>query len=411
MTRPQHPTAVARFERPPYPPPTPRQVLADFDSASAANGIVAAVFAMTGPVAVVLAIGANAGLGHQALVSWIFGVFVLNGFLTVWASWLYRQPLSFFWTLPGTVIVGQTLSHLTWPEVLGAFVATGVLITVLGLTGRVHHVLTLLPVPVVMAMVAGAFLRFGLDLVDAVLGDTMLALPMVLAFVVLSCLARIGRWLPPLIGTLVVGLVVVVTTGRLEASALAGPWVASPQLQLPVWSWAAAVELVVPLAITVLVVQNGQGMAVLNAAGHRPPMNVIAVLCGLWSLLGATVGAAPSCLTGPTNAMLVASGKLNRHYTAGVLCGLLAIGYGVLAPGLVRVSLALPATMVVVVGGLAMLKVLEAAFVAAFDSTHSLAAVVTFLVVLADATVFNVGGAFWGLVAGVGVSKMSRGTR
>jgi benzoate membrane transport protein len=403
--------AVARFERPPYPPPTPRQLLGDFEGASTANGIVAAVFAMTGPVAVVLAVGADVGLGHDALVSWIFGVFVLNGLLTVWASWLYRQPLSFFWTLPGTVIVGQALTHVTWPEVLGAFVATGVLITVLGLTGRVHQVLTLLPVPVVMAMVAGAFLRFGLDLVDAVLVDTVLALPMVLAFVVLSGLTRVGRWFPPLIGTLIVGLVAVVAGGRLEASALAGPWVASPQIQVPVWSWAAAVELVVPLVITVLVVQNGQGMAVLNAAGHRPPMNVISVLCGLWSMLGAAVGAAPSCLTGPTNALLVASGKASRQYTAGVLCGLIAVAYGVLAPGLVRVSLALPATFIVVVGGLAMLKVLEAAFAAAFDSRHSLAAVVTFVVVLADATVLNIGGAFWGLLAGVAVARMSRGDR
>ena len=36
-------------------------------------------------------------------------------------------------------------------------------------------------------------------------------------------------------------------------------------------------ELVVPLAITVLVVQNGQGIAVLTAAGHDPPVDSIAV--------------------------------------------------------------------------------------------------------------------------------------
>jgi benzoate membrane transport protein len=94
-----------------------------------------------------------------------------------------------------------------------------------------------------------------------------------------------------------------------------------------------------------------------------------------------------------------------------VLCGLIAVAYGILATGLVRVSLALPTTFIIVVGGLAMLKVLEAAFVTAFESRHSLAAVVTFIVVLADATVLNIGGAFWGLLAGVAVSRMSRGNR
>ena len=37
-----------------------------------------------------------------------------------------------------------------------------------------------------------------------------------------------------------------------------------PVLQTPAWSLPAMVELVVPLAITVLVVQNGQGVAVLK---------------------------------------------------------------------------------------------------------------------------------------------------
>ena len=45
---------------------------------------------------------------------------------------------------------------------------------------------------------------------------------------------------------------------------------AAPRLHLPEFSWAAMAELVVPLAITVLVVQNGQGIAVLTAAGHAP---------------------------------------------------------------------------------------------------------------------------------------------
>ena len=46
---------------------------------------------------------------------------------------------------------------------------------------------------------------------------------------------------------------------------------------------AAMVELVVPLAITVLVVQNGQGIAVLQAAGHKPPVNAIAVGVRRWA--------------------------------------------------------------------------------------------------------------------------------
>ena len=44
----------------------------------------------------------------------------------------------------------------------------------------------LLPPTIVMAMVAGIFLRFGLELIDAATGSPLLALPMILIFVALS---------------------------------------------------------------------------------------------------------------------------------------------------------------------------------------------------------------------------------
>ena len=42
------------------------------------------------------------------------------------------------------------------------------------------------PMPIVMGMVAGVFLRFGTDLVHALRDDLLIAGPMVLAFLLLS---------------------------------------------------------------------------------------------------------------------------------------------------------------------------------------------------------------------------------
>ena len=90
--------------------------------------------------------------------------------------------------------------------------------------------------------------------------------------------------------------------------------------------------MVIPIAITVLVVQNGQGVAVLRAAGHAAPINAVTIACGVWSMLVAFVGAVCTCLTGPTNALLSASGERSRHYIAGICCGLLAVLFGLFAP-------------------------------------------------------------------------------
>ena len=390
----------------PFPRPLagPRTLRADFGASYTANGLIGLIFAATGPVAVILAVGTQGGLSQAEISSWIFGVFLLNGILTVLMCWLYRQPLAFFWTIPGTVLVGPALGHLSFAEVIGAFFATGALILVLGLTGWVRRAMDLIPMPIVMAMVAGVFLRFGTGLVKA-LADVAVTVPMVVVFLVLSTWAWLGTRIPPILGALVVGAAAVAVSGRFHPGPTTG-WIAAPGLQTPQWSLQATIELVVPLAITVLVVQNGQGIAVLRSAGHAAPVNAVTLACGLWSMLAAAVGSVSTCLTGPTNALLMASGERSRHYTAGICCGLLAILFGLFAPLFTTLMLATPPAYIATLAGLAMLRVLQASFVTAFATRFTLGALVTFIVTVSDVTVLNIGAAFWGLVAGLLVSLL-----
>lgn len=381
-----------------------RQVWADFSPLYAANGFIGFMFAATAPVAVILSVGVGGGLSEAELASWIFGVFFINGLITILMCWLYRQPLAFFWTIPGTVLVGPALAHLSFAQVIGAFYATGLLMLLLGATGWVKRVMQAAPMPIVMGMVAGVFLRFGLDLVRSLQQDFGITGPMVLVFIVLTMLPALGRRLPPLIGALLVGVLASVLLGRFEASTLSGLQLAQPMLQTPQWSWAAMVELVVPLAITVLVVQNGQGIAVLKAVGHEPPVNSISVACGVGALLSATVGSVSTCLTGPTNAIITASGERPRHYIAGIATGVFAVLFGLLSPAFTRLMLHAPKALIMALAGLAMLRVLQGAFMASFKDKFTLGALVAFLVTVADLSIANIGAAFWGLVAGMTVS-------
>src|SRR4051812_50206087 len=98
----------------------------------------------------------------------------------------HHQPLAFFWTIPGTVLVGPSLQHLSCPEVIGAFYATSVLILALGASGWVKRAMQAVPMPIVKGMVGGGVLRFGLDLVRALHCDPAVATPGVVAFFALS---------------------------------------------------------------------------------------------------------------------------------------------------------------------------------------------------------------------------------
>ena len=392
-----------QLERPLARRSTLRSALADFGPTYAVNGLVAFIFAVSGPVAILLAVGRGGGLTEPDIASWLFGAYFLNGLLSIGFCWLYRQPLVFFWTIPGAVLVGPALQHFTFSEVVGAYLVTGLLVLVLALSGWVRRCMDAAPMPIVMGMVAGVFLRFGLDLVYALRDDVRIAAPMTAAFFAVSALPRLARRLPPLIAAMIAGGLAIAALGRFDPAA-AVPGIVRPALYVPAFSWQALVELVVPLAITVLVVQNGQGIAVLRAAGHAPPTNAIAAACGAGALMTGLVGAVPTCLTGPVNALISSSGESRRHYTAGIFVALLGLGFGLYAPAFTWLLLSTPPSFIAVIAGLAMLRVLQTAFTVSFSGRFAFGAVVTFLVTVADVPLFGIGAAFWGLVFGCAAS-------
>jgi len=340
----------------------------DLSLTHVANAVVGFLFAASGPLAIILATGTRGGLSEAEIASWVFGSLAFNGIVSIGYSLTYRQPLVFFWTIPGTVLVGPALDHLTFPEVVGAYIATGLLMAALGALGLVRRAMRAVPMPIVMGMVAGVFLQFGLDWVRAFQADLAIAAVMTAAFLLVSAVPPLAARLPPMLVSLTAGAAVIWSAGNFAPGVDQVSVLAAPLLQVPQFSWGALAELVVPLAITVLVVQNGQGIAVLTAAGHTPAVNSIAVGCGVSSIVSAFVGAVSTCLTGPVNAIISSGGDKRTQYTAGVVVGALAILFGVFAPLVTRLMLATPPAFIAALAGLAMLKVLQSAFTISFQA-------------------------------------------
>ncbi|SMG28862.1 benzoate membrane transport protein [Corynebacterium pollutisoli] len=388
------------IEKPELPRPSLREILRDAGPQEVGNGLVALIFSASGPIAVILAAAAAGNLSPDETSSWIFGAFLGNGLLTLFLTWLYRYPQAYFWTIPGTVLAGDALTHLSFAEVVGAYVATGVLVFLLGWTGLIGRIMAALPPTIVMAMVAGIFLRFGLELVTAVTGDPFIAVPMVLVFVALSAAPRIAAVAPPVAVAAVVGTAIAIASGRLGSGILDDGVITTPVLITPEFSWAAMVELVLPLAITVVIVQNGQGIAVLRAAGHRPGVNLASAAAGLVSIPMAFIGNVTTCLTGPTNALIVSGPDRQRHYAAAMVTALGAVAVGLFAPAFVGFMLAMPGSFIAALAGIAMLVPLKNAFVAGFSGAFSTGALVCFLITVSELTLFGITAPFWGLVFG-----------
>lgn len=112
------------------------------------------------------------------------------------------------------------------------------------------------------------------------------------------------------------------------------------------------------------------------------------------------------CVTGPANAILSSTGQKSGQYIGGITYGVLAIVFGIFGTFMTWLALKLPEPYIAVLGGLAVYRVLERAFVAAFSERHTLGALTTLLITVSDMRLFNIGAPFWGLVIGALVSVL-----
>ncbi len=394
------------FEQPSQKPAGIGDFIHDTNRVYISNAITAFLFSCTGPVAIIVSVGMSGGLSQTELASWIFGAFIISGLITLGFTLIYRQPIAFAWTIPGTVLLASAFDHLSYAEIIGAFWVTGILMTVVGLTGSVRKAMQAIPMPIIMGMVAGVFMQLGLDLIFAFTEELWIALAMVVGYIVVAISPQLKQNLPPIVMALVAGAVVVWLTGASTTTQQVNQWIGIPNLYWPEFSRQAIVELVIPIAITVLAVQNGQGYAVLTAASHKPPINAMTVFCGIGSLFHAIFGAVCTCVTGPSNAVLVSQGEPKGQYVGAVIYALLSIVFGFFAFGATWLMLSLPFAFVAVLGGLALFPVLQKAFVATFSSRFTLGGLVTLLVTVSDLSIWNIGAPFWGLVFGFLVSGL-----
>ncbi len=400
------------LERLARPWPGGGEMLAGLRGHHLANALVSFLFACTGPVALILTVGIAGGLKPAEIASWISIAFGLGGVLTFAMSYFYRQPLAMAWTIPGTAIVGAGLIKFPYPEIVGAYVVTGALMLALGLSGLFKKIMDWMPQPIVMAMVAGLFLKFGLLAIDGFDKAPIVAAAATGGFVLFSLIGPLGRFVPPVVAALAAGGVAIGFLGGFAPREGAGGLLADPVFFVPKFTEAALLDLVLPLAISVVVLQNAQGIGILRMNRHDPPPNTITAVCGAGTVVFGLFGAVCTCLTGPANAILCTSGPPKTHYLGALIWGVFAVLFGLFAPGITSVALAVPDAFIYVIGGLAMLRVLQQSLAAAFGGRFTAGAVVCMVVTVTELIpearfeLLGIGAPFWGLVFGIVTSLL-----
>ena len=370
-------------------------------------GIVASFVGFASTFAVVLAGLRSVGATPAQASSGLLAVCVLMGVMTIVLSARARVPVLLAWSTPGAaLLVGADVPAGGWPAAVGAFVACGVLLALTGLWGTLGRLIARIPVPIASAMLAGVLLPLCLAPVRAAVDIPAAVGPVILAWALLSVVAR--RWAIP--GALAVAVVVVLVGEPLRA----GPTGALPVLDgtVPAFSAGALLGIGLPLFIVTMASQNVPGMGVLAANGFRPPLRPVLLGTGGATILGAPFGAFAINLAAITAALTAgpdAHPDPARRWLAATAAGVsyLVLGLGAgLATALVASA---PAGLIEAVAGLALLGALGAALGTAVGSgEHREPALVTFVVSASSITALGVSSAFWGLLAGLALLLLQR---
>jgi len=228
-----------------------------------------------------------------------------------------------------------------------------------------------------------------------------------IAFLSVSVAKPFARRFPPVLGAIIVGLLATAALGQANWQLLTFQ-IAQFQFFAPAFTWSATIELVIPLALTVVAVQNAQGIAILQNLGYRPPTNAITITSGVGSIIVAPFGSQSVCLAGPMTGIVTnpSVGPKDRRYAAAIVTGFLWMVFGLFSPMATAMSQVLPASLINLLAGLALLDVLGSCFASAFADDFRLGALFTFLITISGVRLFNIGAPFWGLIGGTLISLL-----
>ena len=363
-------------------------------------GILAAVVGFASAFAVVLEGLAGAGASPVQAASGLLALCVAQGLLSIVLSVRWRQPVNIVWSTPGAaLLVSAGLPHGGFGIAVTAFLLTGLLILAAGLYRPLARAVSAIPLSLASAMLAGVLMELCLAPIQAVAHLPTLALPIVIAWALGMSFAR--RYAVPI--AVLVATVIVVSTTRIPASALALAW-AHPQFVTPTLDLLRAAGIAIPMFIVTMASQNVPGLAVLRGNGYDVPVGKVFVTTGVGTLVVAFFGGHALNLSAITAALCAgpeADANPARRYIASVAAGVCYIVLGLCAGFAAVLIAASPPLLIQAVAGLALLGSLASAMGGALaDESQRLAAITTFVTTASGVSIGGIAGAFWGLVAG-----------
>ena len=374
--------------------------LADTSTSAVVAGFIAMLTGYTSSLVLMFQAGQAAGLTNGQISSWIWSLSIGMAICCIGLSLRYRAPIMIAWSTPGAALLITSLPGVPYSEAIGAYIFASGLIVLIGLTGTFDRLMRRIPGSIAAALLAGVLFKIGLEICVAAEQQPLLVVAMLLAYL-------LGKRLLPryaVLAALVVGSVLAGIFGLLNFEHFELQ-LAVPEWTTPSFSLAAVISIGIPLFIVAMASQNLPGMAVLRANGYDVPASPLLSTTGLTSMLLAPFGSHGIHMAAISAAICAgpeAHEDPKKRYTAAIWCGVFYGIAGIFGATLAALFAALPKALILSIAALALFASIIGGLTQAMSEPKEReAALITFLVTASGMTLFTVGSAFWGIVAGL----------
>ncbi|WOD39844.1 benzoate/H(+) symporter BenE family transporter [Nodosilinea sp. E11] len=335
------------------------------------------------------------------IASWMWALGLGMGLTCIGLSLRYRAPVVTAWSTPGAALLITSATGVPMAEAIGAFLLSGMLITLAGFSGWFERLMSRIPLALAAGMLAGVLLRFGLDVFTAM--QTQFAMTFAMFCTYLAMRRAQPRY--AVVAALGVGIAIAALQNLIQFDSVSLQ-LARPVFTVPQFSLGATIGVALPLFVVTMASQNVPGVAVLRASGYGTvPISPVIGWTGAATVVLAPFGAFALNLAAITAAICMgreAHEDPGKRYVAAIAAGFFYLLIGFFGATVAALLAAFPPELVLAIAGLALFGTIgNGLFTALQNEGDREPALITFLVTASGITLFGIGSAFWGLVAGL----------
>ncbi len=337
--------------------------------------------------------------------SWIFALYGVPAILSLILTFRYRLPLLVTGNLFVIIFINGLGGETPYEELIGAAVVAGLLVVLIGVLGLSKWLASLIPIPIMFGLLAGAVLPFvsgfftEMGNAPVIVGGTLL--------VYLISRRFAGERVPAILPALITGVLLTAITGQFQQPAEPISMVL-PQITIPIFSLQTILTATPVLVVLITIQANLPSMRFLHSQDYQPPEMVVDTATGLGTMFGSLFGPTGASLSLPATSIAAGpeAGEHDIRHRAVIINSFAALLLGSFAGIAAGIAGLIPAALLITLAGLAVVDVLGRSLQQITQGPLFLGPVFAFAIALSDISFLGFNNYFWSLVIGTLISLL-----